>query len=170
MSQRTGNVLNPARRMVVRLGLATGATISAILGAQTLALLDQHPAATTAPDSATTNTSVSGQQTATNSATAVQPTVVAKVIDDNRPNAAPLIIIIRNPGVTSATADASGNKPVLSQIVPPAAKLMPPAPVVVQAPAAITTGGGGGGNSGGGGGGGGRPASQPAPGTSPSRR
>ncbi|MEP7285570.1 MAG: hypothetical protein ABI947_07370 [Chloroflexota bacterium] len=155
MAQRTGNILNPARRMVVRLGLATGATLSVVLGAQTLALLDQHPTVK-APE-----TPKQVQHNEPTAVIAVNASASNKVTDGTKLHAAPLIIVIRNPGaVTNAKVGvpaSAAKKPVRSNIVPPVANIVAPNPVVLQAPANVNSGGGGGGAS-----------SQPAPVSAPS--
>lgn len=91
-----GATLNPSRKFVVRLSIATGATLSTLIGAQTLALMD-------VPKTASVPTA---------------PSVQASAATATAPNAAPQIVIVRNAGSPVAPVTAIPRRVV--QPPPPA--------------------------------------------------
>ena len=135
--------LNATKRFAVRMSLVTGSTLATIIGAQSLALLDEQAFSTLLTPEAvnvapqTTNDTFGAALTATPSITATSDPIAA----------APNIAILRRPGQiapvsapttapAAASAQAVQSAPV--QIAPPApAQIAPPAPVVVQAPAPV---------------------------------
>jgi len=108
MIAKPSTTLTPARRFVVRLVLATGATVSTLLGAQTLAFLEQPM---TTPEQAT-NATPSANSAAlvvtpiSNSSAAVSNPSTA---DSVTAPAAPQVVIIRNPGAVTAAQGTSAN-------------------------------------------------------------
>jgi len=145
--------LNSTKRFAVRMSLVTGSTLATIIGAQSLAMLDQQTfSALITPEAAqveqTVNTAPADSFTLQNGAVSTPNTVDALSASStlqataNPVPAAPNIAILRRPGqiapvtaqATAAPAQAVQSAP--AQIAPPApVQIAPPAPVVVQAPA-----------------------------------
>ncbi len=153
--------LNATKRFAVRMSLVTGSTLATIIGAQSLAMLDEQTfsalitpeaaqvePALANPAPADTFTLQNGVPTATNAASGLLATTTPQATATANPMpVAPNIAILRRPGQvapvtaqpTAAPAQAVQSAPV--QIAPPApVQIAPPAPVVVQAapaPAAV---------------------------------
>ncbi len=128
--QQRPNTLNSTRRFSVRLALATGATMATLLGSQTLALLEE-PAAQKVLQATLASTNAPGavapQPTQPNE---IQPVEVAQPTEV-LPPAAPLLVVIRNPGaVPTVITTPSATQPPASN----AAGIVPPKPVAIQAP------------------------------------
>ncbi len=146
--------LNATKRFAVRMSLVTGSTLATIIGAQSLAMLDEQAfSALITPEAAqveqaTSNVTLADSFTLQNSVpTAANAAVTSEATATANPvPAAPSIVILRRPGQiapvtvqpTAAPAQAVQSAPV--QIAPPApVQIAPPAPVVVQqaAPAPV---------------------------------
>ena len=104
--------IDRSKRIIVRTALITGSTIATVIGAQSLAILDQVQLGAASGADATV---ASADQTQTSTSSVVT-------------NAAPNIVILRHPGETSSstqTTTAQGSSgPVIR----------PPSPVEVTAP------------------------------------
>lgn len=128
--------LTSTKRFAVRLSLVTGSTVATIIGAQSLAALDQRPAST--PDTAFPVINQDVPQTVKALPSVDIPAV--KTPDQPAAHAAPLITIVRHPGQASSTVSAqvqaSSSGPVA--IKPPdPVRIAPPDPIIVQAPAVV---------------------------------
>src|SRR5690242_6996045 len=94
MAQRHPNTLNPARRFGIRAGLATGATITALFGAQTLAFMDGATVANEPIQAVvTTNDTAANNFVPTYTAA---PTDQPVALPTDQPAAAPQLTIVRN--------------------------------------------------------------------------
>lgn len=136
MAQRSPNTLSPARRFSIRVGLATGATITALLGAQTLAFMDQSTfaaAETTAPITTTADAAANAFVPTYTLAPTDQPSVQSTTL----PPAAPQLTVMRNTANTQSQASAAQPTvqatatavpaTVIAQATPTAQTIVPPA-------------------------------------------
>ena len=120
--------MNRSKRFIVRTTLITGSTLATIIGAQSLALLDQDQIAdlTATPEPITVQAPAQ-EPTPSLNPTAESPTATAA-------QAAPNIAILRHPGQpTGQSAATTANQPVNTAIQPPnPVQIAPPDPVIVQ--------------------------------------
>ncbi|MCC7446151.1 MAG: hypothetical protein IT324_01985 [Anaerolineae bacterium] len=139
MAQRNPNTLSPARRFGIRAGLATGATITALLGAQTLAFMDgaiiaNDPAEAVVTTNDTALNNFVPTYTATPVDQAAQAPSLATVVPAALEPAAPQLTIVRNEANTPSQVSAVQPTAVQPTIQPTATQV----PTTVVAPAQPT--------------------------------
>ncbi len=125
--------MTSTRKFAVRLSLVTGSTLAAIIGAQSLAALDNQAAASPNTDVAAMANLLladNAQHLPLLASTATNDPSVATVY------AAPNITILRHPGQSAMTNTSSNNQTAsttASAIQPPSAvQIAPPSAVTVQ--------------------------------------
>src|SRR5664279_251297 len=106
--------MSKSKQLLVRTALVTGSTVATLIGAQTLAMIDQHKAVTT----------VQPSDTAQTVETSLKTTTTTTII-----HAAPSIVILsgNNPQTTNSGVASS---PI---IVPPVPQVNQPSTIVIQA-------------------------------------
>jgi hypothetical protein len=123
----SGNALNPSRKFVVRLSIATGATFATLVGAQALAIMDTPKPGFLPTPQPTTQVDLQ------------QPTILPAATL-TLPSAAPQIVIVRNAGTPAAHRATIPRRvaPAQQNAAPPVAVAPPvhvaPAPVQPNPP------------------------------------
>src|SRR5664279_4426599 len=131
--------LSKSTQLLVRTALVTSSTIATIIGAQTLALTDQHKPVTTGQQPVTSQTLGSGAQTLAaadqhKAVTTVQQPVVAQIVDTGLKTTTDSVTIA-HVAPTIIVLSGDNQEPASSELISRAASV-PPAP---QANLASTT-------------------------------
>jgi len=118
--------MDRSKKLLVRTALVTGSTVATLIGAQSLALLDQRSFAVEAQTAAVPTVEAVQLQ---------QATATTEIIHE-----APSIVILRGSTAQQATAvPAAATNNTTTVILPPSPQVAASSPVVVQQQAPVTS-------------------------------
>ena len=117
--------MDRSKKLLVRTALVTGSTVATLIGAQSLALLDQRSFAVEAQTAAVPTVEAVQLQ---------QATATTEIIHE-----APSIVILRGSTAQQATAVPAATNNTTTVILPPSPQVAASSPVVVQQQAPVTS-------------------------------